>query len=123
MACRWGGLTLDDDAPADAPLPDAAAARPPSKRARKRAREERDAAVRAAEQAKLEGAAPQSVEDFERLVLASPSSSYVWIRYMAFLLKAAEVDRARAVAERAFSTIDYRCAPCSFVGVQHRRVA
>ena len=31
--------------------------------------------------------APESAEEFERLVLASPSSSFVWIKYMALHLE------------------------------------
>ena len=99
-----------DDA-ANAAAPDATpAAAPPSKRARKRAREDAATAVQEAELSRLNDAAPKSADDFERLVLGSPSSSYVWIRYMAFLLSMAEVAKARAVAERALETIDYRCA-------------
>lgn len=81
-----------------------------SKRAKKKAREEQEAAVRKAELAKLQDAPPESTEDFERLVLGSPNSSYLWIRYMAFLLGMAEVTKARDVAERALKTIDLRCA-------------
>lgn len=79
-----------------------------SKRAKKKAREEQEAAVRKAELAKLQDAPPGSTEDYERLVLGSPNSSYLWIRYMAFLLGMAEVVKARAVAERALKTIDHR---------------
>ena len=99
---------LDDSEPVEEAPVAVDASKPPSKRAKKRAREEHAAAIRAAEQAKVNAAAPESADDFERLVLGSPSSSYVWIRYMAFLLKAAEVHKARAVAERALEKIDYR---------------
>ncbi|CAN0007892.1 unnamed protein product [Lampetra fluviatilis] len=51
---------------------------------------------------------PQSVDDFDRLALSSPNSSLVWLQYMAFHLQATEVDRARAVAERALKTISFR---------------
>ena len=51
---------------------------------------------------------PESVEDFERLVLANPNSSLIWIRYMAFQLSLADVDAARALAERALQTIVFR---------------
>jgi rRNA biogenesis protein RRP5 len=81
---------------------------PLSKRAKKRAREEHEAAVHAAEQAKLGENTPASADDFERLLLGSPSSSYVWIRYMSFYLQSSEVDQARAVAERALTKIDLR---------------
>ena len=52
--------------------------------------------------------APQSSEDFDRLVLQSPDSSLVWLRYMAFHLETTEIEKARAVAERALKTISFR---------------
>jgi len=50
----------------------------------------------------------ESAEDFDRLILGSPDSSLVWIQYMAFHLHSAEVEKARAVAEKALKTISYR---------------
>lgn len=52
-----------------------------------------------------ESAEPQSAEDFEKLVLASPNASYLWIRYMAHQVSMGELDEARNVAERALETI------------------
>ena len=101
---------MEQSAPQEPGAGEAAPA-PPSRRARKRARDETEAATRAAELARLTDAAPQSTEDFERLVLGSPHSSYVWIRYMAFLLGTAEVLQAQAIAERALDTINLRCGP------------
>ena len=46
-------------------------------------------------------AAPTVPADFERLLLASPNSSYLWTRYMAHHLAAQTLDDARAVARRA----------------------
>jgi len=40
--------------------------------------------------------------------MGSPNSSYLWIRYMAFLISLGETDRARSVAERALAAIHYR---------------
>lgn len=51
---------------------------------------------------------PQSADDFDRLVLASPNSSMCWIKYMAFHLQATEIEKARAVAFRALKTISFR---------------
>eukprot|EP00873_Tetraselmis_striata_P024001 jgi/Tetstr1/444265/TSEL_032157.t1 len=80
-----------------------------TKAAKKREAREREAAVRRAELARLEGgAAPASKEAFEQAVMASPNSSYVWIKFVAFLLSLGEADAARAVAERALSTIGQR---------------
>ena len=51
---------------------------------------------------------PETADDFDRLVLQSPDSSLVWLRYMAFHLETSEIDRARSVAERALKTISFR---------------
>ena len=50
--------------------------------------------------------APGSAEDFERLVIGSPNSSYMWMRYMAFQLGLTEIEKARAVGERALKSIE-----------------
>lgn len=58
---------------------------------------------------------PESADDFDRLVLSSPNSSILWVQYMAFHLQATEIEKARAVAERALKTISFRshlCLPC-----------
>ncbi|ODV95492.1 hypothetical protein PACTADRAFT_50207 [Pachysolen tannophilus NRRL Y-2460] len=52
--------------------------------------------------------APQSVADFERLLLGNPSSSILWMNYMSFQLQLSEVDKAREIGERALKTINYR---------------
>jgi rRNA biogenesis protein RRP5 len=51
---------------------------------------------------------PQNEEDYERLILASPNSSYLWIKFMAFQLGMMELDKARSIAERALTTIHFR---------------
>lgn len=51
---------------------------------------------------------PQSADDFDRLVLGSPNSSILWLQYMAFHLQATEIEKGRAVAERALKTISFR---------------
>eukprot|EP00250_Pteridium_aquilinum_P021384 c25103_g1_i1 orf=322-6036(-) len=80
-----------------------------SKRGKKRLKDLREAAIRAAEQKRLEGdEAPESSEDFEKLVHASPNSSFIWIKYMAFLLSLGDAEKARATAERALQTINFR---------------
>lgn len=64
---------------------------------------------REAELARLSGtAAPQTPADFERLVLASPNSSFVWIKYMAHHIGLGDMDAARKVAQRALDSINYR---------------
>lgn len=51
---------------------------------------------------------PQSVSDFERLLLGQPDSSQLWIQYMAFQMQLSELSKARDVAERAIKTINIR---------------
>ncbi|XP_071987185.1 protein RRP5 homolog isoform X4 [Engystomops pustulosus] len=51
---------------------------------------------------------PQSVPEFERLVLTSPNNSANWIKYMDFYLQISKLDQARAVAERALKSIYFR---------------
>ncbi|XDT23004.1 S1 domain profile [Nakaseomyces glabratus] len=52
--------------------------------------------------------APESVADFERLIIGNPNSSVIWMNYMAFQLQLSEIDKARELAERALKTINYR---------------
>lgn len=51
---------------------------------------------------------PDSIADFERMLLGSPNSSYLWIQYMSFQLQLSEIDKARAIGERAIQTIHFR---------------
>ncbi|KAF8633036.1 hypothetical protein AX15_001626 [Amanita polypyramis BW_CC] len=52
--------------------------------------------------------APESNADFERLLLGSPNSSYLWIQYMSFQLQLSEVDKARELARQAIDAINFR---------------
>ncbi|AQZ16397.1 RRP5 (YMR229C) [Zygosaccharomyces parabailii] len=52
--------------------------------------------------------APESVGDFERLIIGNPNSSIIWMNYMAFQLQLSEVEKAREIAERALKTISFR---------------
>jgi len=40
--------------------------------------------------------------------VATPNSSFLWIKYIAFHLQLADSDKARAVANKALATINYR---------------
>ncbi|KAE8147615.1 hypothetical protein BDV25DRAFT_30226 [Aspergillus avenaceus] len=53
----------------------------------------------------LDANGPQSVADYERLLLGEPDSSLLWLRYMAFQLELGEIEKAREIAERALRTI------------------
>lgn len=48
---------------------------------------------------------PQSVDDFERLLLSEPYSSLLWLQYMAFHLELGDSDQAREIGERALKSI------------------
>jgi rRNA biogenesis protein RRP5 len=56
----------------------------------------------------LDANGPQSVSDFERLLLGQPDSSELWIQYMAFQMQLSELSKAREVAERAIKNINIR---------------
>ncbi|KAI9444728.1 nucleic acid-binding protein [Lactarius indigo] len=58
--------------------------------------------------ADMHGKTPESSSDFERVLLGSPNSSYLWIQYMSFQLQLSEIDKAREIARRALSTISFR---------------
>ncbi len=51
---------------------------------------------------------PSSTSDFERVLLGSPNSSYLWIQYMSFQLQLSEIDKGREIAKRALNTINFR---------------
>ena len=53
----------------------------------------------------LDAHGPQSVDDYERLLLGQPDSSLLWLQYMAFRIELGEVDQARQIGERAIRTI------------------
>ena len=56
----------------------------------------------------LASQAPTSVADFERLLLGTPNSSYLWIQYIAFYLGLSQADKAREIGQRALKSIHYR---------------
>lgn len=51
---------------------------------------------------------PASTSDFERVLLGSPNSSFLWIQYMSFQLQLSEIEKAREIAKRALNTINFR---------------
>uniref|UniRef100_A0A7N0TNV2 rRNA biogenesis protein RRP5 n=1 Tax=Kalanchoe fedtschenkoi TaxID=63787 RepID=A0A7N0TNV2_KALFE len=75
---------------------------------KKKAKEEREREISAAEEKQLEGDIPRTSDDYEKLVRVSPSSSIVWINYIKFFIDMGDIEKARSVAERAVRTINYR---------------
>ncbi|WRT69490.1 uncharacterized protein IL334_006476 [Kwoniella shivajii] len=53
-------------------------------------------------------ARPESSSEFERALLASPNSSYLWIQFMSFHLQLHEIEKARKIGRSALETINYR---------------
>ncbi|KAK1282151.1 hypothetical protein QJS10_CPB22g01233 [Acorus calamus] len=78
------------------------------KKAKKKAKEQREHEIKASEDRLLGDDIPRSEDEFEKSVRCSPNSSFVWIKYMAFMLSQDEVQKARSIAERALSTINIR---------------
>ncbi|KAH9737719.1 rRNA biogenesis protein RRP5 [Citrus sinensis] len=80
-----------------------------NRHAKKKEKEEREQEIRAAEERLLEKDAPRTPDEFERLVRSSPNSSFVWIKYMAFMLSMADVEKARSIAERySFCYVEFQ---------------
>ena len=60
----------------------------------------REKQIRAAEERLLEEDVPRTADEFEKLIRSSPNSSFIWIKYMDFMISMAAVEKARAIAER-----------------------
>lgn len=69
---------------------------------------EKERKIRQREEALASNQIPNSIDQFDKLVLSSPDSSLVWLQYMAYHLQATEIDKARAVVKRAIKTINFR---------------
>ncbi|KAK3996039.1 rRNA biogenesis protein rrp5 [Cladorrhinum sp. PSN332] len=93
----WNGNALDADDKATA---DAAEA--PSKKKR------REPQVQVDKTAQLDVNGPQTVDDYERLLMGQPNSSQLWIAYMAFKMQVSDLSSAREVAKRAVKTINIK---------------
>lgn len=64
--------------------------------------------IRQREEALASNELPNSVDQFDRLVMASPNNSLVWLKYMTYHLQATEIEKARSIARRALKTINFR---------------
>uniref|UniRef100_A0A1A7XIX3 Protein RRP5 homolog n=1 Tax=Iconisemion striatum TaxID=60296 RepID=A0A1A7XIX3_9TELE len=84
----------------------------PQKKSRHELEQEKKAAEKALVQTEAKlmdpNLRPEDAATFERLLLASPNSSLLWLQYMAHHLQATQIEQARAVAERALKTISFR---------------
>jgi rRNA biogenesis protein RRP5 len=93
----WSGNVQAKDAAADVDSDDE-----DSKKKKKKSRKPEIQVDRTGE---LDANGPQTVADYERLLMGEPDSSLLWLQYMAFQLELGEVEKARTIAERALRTI------------------
>ena len=67
-----------------------------------------DVEARARETELAEGLAPETNEDFERLLVSEPNSGSLWARYLQHRAASTDAAGARRIGERALATINYR---------------
>lgn len=103
----WTASILDQGMDANGALSDSSGDEEEDSGRRKRRRKNKGKPVED-QTGSLSTKLPQSVSDFERLLVGSPNSSVLWMNFMAFQLQLSEVDRAREIGERALKTINYR---------------
>ncbi|KAL8147183.1 rRNA biogenesis protein RRP5 isoform X2 [Apium graveolens] len=77
------------------------------KLAKKKAKE-RELEISAAEERLIEEDIPRTADEFEKLIRNSPNNSFLWIKYMEFMISLSDVEKARSIAERALRTINIR---------------
>lgn len=78
-------------------------------RQKESARRKEEKAIRAREISLEAGnSLPERPEDFERLLLAEPSSSLLWVQYMSHYLSQADIDATRQIAEKALRSINFK---------------
>jgi rRNA biogenesis protein RRP5 len=56
----------------------------------------------------IDDSRPSSISEFDRALLSSPNSSFIWIQYMSFHLQLHEIEKARQIGRRALEKINYR---------------
>ena len=96
----WSGTGFDENMSGDVSDNDAAEEKPKKKR--------KKTEIQIDKTGDLDANGPQSISDFERLLLGQPDSSALWIQYMAFQMQLSELGKARDIAERAIKTINSR---------------
>ncbi|EOD50642.1 putative rrna biogenesis protein rrp5 protein [Neofusicoccum parvum UCRNP2] len=98
----WTGSSLEKDQTAQADDSDSDAA------ASKKKKKSKKPTIKEDRTGDLDVYGPQSVADFERLLLGDPNNSALWMQYMAFQIGLNEVQKAREIGERALKTINIR---------------
>lgn len=98
----WTGAALDFDdrkAPSDDESDDGAT---------KKKKKNKKATIKEDRTGDLDAYGPQSVADYERLLLGQPNSAELWVRYIVFQRELSEIEKARQIARRALATINPR---------------
>ncbi|KAJ5713657.1 uncharacterized protein N7483_010838 [Penicillium malachiteum] len=95
-AFDWGGNVQEKEA---------AASDSEEEDNKKKKKKSRKAEIQVDRTGDLDANGPQTVADYERLLLGESDSSLLWLQYMAFQLELGEVEKARTIAERALRTI------------------
>lgn len=99
----WTGATLDIDNNDKAPASD-----DDNDEAPKKKKKSKTAAIKEDRTGDLDAYGPQSVADYERLLLGQPNSGEMWVRYMIFQRELNEIEKARQIGRRALATINPR---------------
>jgi rRNA biogenesis protein RRP5 len=98
----WTGATLDFDQQKGGAESESEDDAPKKKKKSKKATIKEDRT------GDLDAYGPQSVADYERLLLGQPNSAELWVRYMVFQRELNEIEKARQIARRALVTINPR---------------
>ena len=98
----WSGNIKNGDDDEEASESDSNGA---DERATKSKKKHRKPEIQVDHTGELDARGPQSVADYERLLLGEPDSSLLWLQYMAFRVELGEVEKAREIAERAIRSI------------------
>ncbi|KAF2438325.1 rRNA biogenesis protein-like protein RRP5, partial [Karstenula rhodostoma CBS 690.94] len=98
----WTGATLDADDTKVASDDDS------DDGASKKKRRHKKATIKEDRTGDLDAFGPQSVADYERLLLGQPNNAELWVRYMVFQRELNEIEKARQIARRALATMNPR---------------
>ncbi|KAF2746136.1 rRNA biogenesis protein-like protein RRP5 [Sporormia fimetaria CBS 119925] len=98
----WTGATLDVDDRKAADDSDS------DEEKTKKKKKHKKAAIQEDRTGDLDAHGPQSVADYERLLLGQPNSAELWVRYMVFQRELNEIEKARQIARRALKMINPR---------------
>lgn len=97
----WTGATLDFE-------DREAASDDEGEDAGKKKKKHKKATIKEDRTGDLDAYGPQSVADYERLLLGQPNSAELWVRYMVFQRELNEIEKARQIARRALATMNPR---------------